>query len=380
MFVCAVGQAYRAQHERGIFRTNDGGKNWQQVLFVDENTGCSELSMDAHDPQTLYAGMWQVDIKTWDLNSGGTGSGVYVSHDGGTTWKKLTGHGLPEADHAMGKVAVAVAPSDSNRVYALIQDATPSLYRSDDAGANWRLVNQSHLPSERSPYYTRMAVSPDDPNLLYFPSVSWSVSRDGGETLAHDIVPGGGDNHDIWIDPTNPNRILDANDGGPSVSLNRAQSYEQYILPIAQVYHVFTDTRIPYNVFGNRQDGDAYMGPSNNLSFARSWQGDWRTYGGCESGFGVPDPQDPDIVWSGCYDGGLEPHGFAHRTSAHGEYLAGCDLWLGAERREVSLALDVSDRDLAVRSQQGVRGQPVRARDDERRADLDGDQSRSDDE
>jgi len=304
VFVCAVGQAYRAQHERGIFRTNDGGKNWQQVLFVDENTGCSELSMDAHDPQTLYAGMWQVDIKTWDLNSGGTGSGVYVSHDGGTTWKKLTGHGLPEADHAMGKVAVAVAPSDPNRVYALIQDATPSLYRSDDAGANWRLVNQSHLPSERSPYYTRMAVSPDDPNLLYFPSVSWSVSRDGGETLAHDIVPGGGDNHDIWIDPTNPNRILDANDGGPSVSLNRAQSYEQYILPIAQVYHVFTDTRIPYNVFGNRQDGDAYMGPSNNLSFA-ILAGDWRTYGGCESGFGVPDPQDPDIVWSGCYDGGL---------------------------------------------------------------------------
>jgi len=212
---------------------------------------------------------------------------------------------LPDADHPMGKVAVAVAPSDPNRVYALIQDTTPSLYRSDDAGVTWRLVNQSHLPSERSAYYTRMAVSPDDPNLLYFPSVSWSVSRDGGETLAHDIVPGGGDNHDIWIDPTNPNRILDANDGGPSVSLNRAQSYEQYILPIAQVYHVYTDSHIPYNVFGNRQDGDAYMGPSNNLTFAPILAGDWRSYGGCESGFGVPDPQDADIVWSGCYDGGL---------------------------------------------------------------------------
>jgi photosystem II stability/assembly factor-like uncharacterized protein len=304
-FVCAVGQAYRSQHERGVFRTSDGGKNWQQVLFVNENTGCSDLAMDAHDSQTLYSGMWQVDIKTWNLNSGGTGSGVYVSHDGGATWKKLTRHGLPEAEHPMGKVAVAVAPSDPNRVYALIQDTTPSLYRSDDAGVTWRLVNQSHLPSERSAYYTRMAVSPDDPNLLYFPSVSWSVSRDGGETLAHDIVPGGGDNHDIWIDPTNPNRILDANDGGPSVSLNRAQSYEQYILPIAQVYHVYTDSHIPYNVFGNRQDGDAYMGPSNNLTFAPILAGDWRSYGGCESGFGVPDPQDPDIVWSGCYDGGL---------------------------------------------------------------------------
>jgi len=309
-YVCAVGQAYRPQHERGIFRTNDGGKTWQQVLFVDENTGCSELSMDGHDPQTLFAGMWQLDIKTWNLNSGGKGSGVYVTHDGGATWKKLSGHGLPEADHPLGKVAVGIAPSDSSRVYALIQDSTPSLYRSNDGGATWTLVNQTHLTSERSPYYTRFAISPDNPDLLYFPSVSWSVSKDGGASLADDITRAGGDNHDVWIDPLNPNRILDANDQGVNISLNRGKTYDHITLPVAQVYHVYTDTRIPYNVFGNRQDGSSYYGPSNNLEIgffgAQIGAGDWKAYGGCESGFGIPDPQDSDIVWSGCYNGGLD--------------------------------------------------------------------------
>jgi len=309
-YVCAVGQAYRPQHERGVFRTTDGGKTWQQILFVNENTGCSELALDPHDSQTLFAGMWQVDIKTWDLDSGGLGSGVYVTHDGGATWKKLSGHGLPDADHPVGKVAVGIAPSDSNRVYALIQDSTANLYRSNDGGQNWTLVNQTHLTSERSPYYTRFGISPDDPDLLYFPSVSWSVSRDGGLTLARDITRAGGDNHDVWIDPLNPNRILDANDQGVNISLNRGKTYDHITLPIAQVYHVYTDTRIPYNVFGNRQDGLSYYGPSNNLELGffggQITAGDWKNYGGCESGFGVPDPVDPDIVWSGCYDGGLD--------------------------------------------------------------------------
>jgi len=309
-YVCAVGRAYRPQHERGVFRTTDGGKTWKQLLFVNENTGCSELALDPHDSQTLFAGMWQVDIKTWDLNSGGLGSGVYVTHDGGATWKKLSGHGLPDADHPLGKVAIGIAPSDSERVYALVQDSTPSLYRSNDGGKTWTLVNQSHLPSERSPYYTRFGISPDDPDLLYFPSVSWSVSRDGGLTLAHDITRAGGDNHDVWIDPLNANRILDANDQGVNISLNRGKTYEHVILPIAQVYHVYADTRIPYNVFGNRQDGPSYYGPSNNLEQGffggQITAGDWKSYGGCESGFGVPDPADPDIVWSGCYNGGLD--------------------------------------------------------------------------
>ena len=327
VFACALGQAYRPQKERGIYRTTDGGKTWQQVLFVNEDTGCSELSMDAHDPQTLFAGMWQVEIRTWDLQSGGPSSGVFVSHDGGDTWKKLSGNGLPEANATVGKVAVQVAPSNSERVYALMEEKTPSLYRSDDGGKSWKLVNQQHIMAERAPYYVRFAVAPDDENLLFFVSVGFSISRDGGDTV---FIPGfggggregapaavtgfgsaGGDNHDVWFDPKNPNRVMIANDAGASISLNRGLSYQRVVLPIAQVYHVFTDNRIPYFVYTNRQDGPSFRGPSNNLEGGGGFfgggisAGDWTHIGGCESGFAIPDPGDNNIVWSGCYDGEL---------------------------------------------------------------------------
>jgi photosystem II stability/assembly factor-like uncharacterized protein len=330
VFACAVGQAYRPQKERGIYRTTDGGKTWQQVLFVNEDTGCSELSMDAHDPQTLFAGMWQVEIRTWDLHSGGPGSGVYVSHDGGDTWKKLSGNGLPEANATIGKVGVAVAPSNSERVYALMEEKTPSLYRSDDGGKTWKLVNQQHVMDERAPYYTRFAVAPNDENLLFFVSVGFSISRDGGDTL---FIPGfddggggegatvpaavtgfgsaGGDNHDVWFDPENPNRVMVANDEGASLSLNRGLSYQRVVLPISQVYHVFTDNQVPYFVYTNRQDGPSFRGPSNNLEGGGGIfgggisAGDWTHIGGCESGFAIPDPAENNIVWSGCYDGEL---------------------------------------------------------------------------
>src|ERR1019366_5873916 len=162
VFACAVGQAYRANPERGVFRSKDGGKTWEQVLKVDENTGCSGLDMDEHDSQTLFAGMWQIDIKPWDEHSGGPGSGVFVTHDGGDTWTRLSGRGLPPAGANLGKIAVRVAPNNGQRVYALIQEDTARSYRSDDGGKSWRLVNESHRLSERSPYYTNFRVSPDD--------------------------------------------------------------------------------------------------------------------------------------------------------------------------------------------------------------------------
>ena len=313
VFACAIGQAYRPQHERGIFRTTDGGKTWQQVLFVNENTGCSELAMDPHDPDTLFAGMWQVAIHTWDLNSGGPGGGVYVSHDGGTTWHKVAGHGLPPEDRTVGKTAVQVAPTDSNRVYALIQEGTPRFYRSDDRGQTWKITNQSHILDERSPYYTRFAVAPDDENFIFFVAVSTVYSRDAGAHLADDIVHPAGDVHDIWYDPLNPNRVMIAHDHGISVSLNREKTFQTFSFPIAQMYHAFTDDQIPYNVYGNRQDEPTFRGPSNNLqaSFAEGpspagiTAGDWTQIGGCEPGFSIPDPVNNDIVWSGCYNGDL---------------------------------------------------------------------------
>jgi photosystem II stability/assembly factor-like uncharacterized protein len=318
VFVCAIGQAFRPQHERGVFRTLDGGKTWKQVLFVNENTGCSDLAMDPEDPNTLFAGMWQVSIHTWNLDSGGTGSGVYVTHDGGATWQKISGHGLPAADQPIGKVAVAIAPSNPNRVYALMQEKTPGLYRSDNSGKSWKLVNQSHIPDERAPYYTRFAVSPNNENLLYFVSVAYSISPDGGKTL---IVPpyrgtklgqasGGGDNHDIWIDPTNADRIMVANDEGISISNNHGRSFQRFTFPIAQVYHVAVDNAIPYHVMGNLQDDDSFRGPSRTLSGGFFGSPITPAYftatGGCEDGFAVPDPRDSNIVWAGCDNGRLD--------------------------------------------------------------------------
>ncbi|MGH9394245.1 MAG: WD40/YVTN/BNR-like repeat-containing protein, partial [Terriglobales bacterium] len=161
---------------------------------------------------------------------------MFVTHDGGDTWHKLSGHGLPAAGAALGKIAVGVAPSDPNRVYALIQQDTATLYRSDDGGANWTVVNRDHVMAERSPYYTRFAISPDDPNLLYFPSVSWSVSRDGGRSFDRAATSAGGDLHEVWVDPLNSNRVLTAQDSGGSISLNRWQTYFHVTLPIAQIY------------------------------------------------------------------------------------------------------------------------------------------------
>jgi photosystem II stability/assembly factor-like uncharacterized protein len=305
VLVCALGRAYGPAQDRGVYRTADGGKTWTRVLFVDANTGCSDLAIDPGDPNTLFAGMWQFEVKTWHLQSGGPGSGLWVSRDGGVTWKRLAGHGLPEAEHVVGKIAVAVAPSDPNTVYALIEDQDPTLYRSDDRGATWHVVSRDHSMAERAPYYVRFAVAPDDEERLYFASVRFSMSRDGGRTLARSGYQGGGDNHDIWIDPLNPDRFMVAHDGGASITLNRGRSFQRVVLPIAQMYHVYADTRVPYNVYGNRQDGTSYRMPSRGLGDGIS-EGDWRHIGGCESGFGIPDTVDNVTVWSGCYDGGLE--------------------------------------------------------------------------
>ena len=322
VYVCAIGQAFRPQRERGVFHTTDGGSTWTQVLAVNDSTGCSDLAMDPNDSKTLFAGAWQLDIHRWDLHSGGLGSGVYVTHDGGANWTRLSGHGLPAADHALGKIAVAIAPSNPNRVYALVQDApAPGLYRSNDRGETWQLVNQSHLPGERSPYYTRVAVSPDDENLLYFPSVAFTMSRDGGTTVFQaggggrgggaggapnqpTISAPGGDNHDVWIDPTNANRVLVANDAGVAISDNRAASYKHFLLPISQVYHVLADNAIPYNVMGNIQDKSSFRGPSRTGGGRGGVPlSNWQNTGGCEDAFAVPDPTNPDVVWSGCDNG-----------------------------------------------------------------------------
>ena len=308
VYVCAAGDAHRPQPERGVFKTTDGGVTWEQTLFVDENTGCSDLNFVPGNPKKLFAGMWQIDIKPWKLDSGGPGSGIYVTQDGGDSWQKLKG-GLPE--HNVGKTSVDVSRADPNRVYALIEDTDPALYRSDDGGKTWKLKNNSHHMLERPTYYTRLRTDVEDPDRVYFQSVAWSWSRDGGETVERPQPRAGGDIHDMWVDPQMPNRLMIADDGGVSISLDKARSWRRVVLPIAQLYHIDTDSRVPYYVYVNRQDGPSYMAPSNTRSggFFGSGghsEGDWQNFGGCESGHGSVDKVTNKYAWSGCYDGGLQ--------------------------------------------------------------------------
>src|ERR1700689_3830966 len=246
-FACALGRMTGPQQERGVYRTTDGGEHWDRVLFVDENTGCSGLTMDAKNPRVLFAGTWQVEMHTYGELSGGPGSGVYMSRDGGTTWKKITSAGLPKSP--LGKIDVAVAPTDSDRVYALIQTADQgSMWRSDDGGTNWRVVNWDRALIGRAGYYIHLAVSPVNENEIFVSNSSFHQSLDGGETFRP--TPWGGDNHDIWWDPTNADRLIITHDGG----------------------------------------------------FGRAAEPGWdRGMGGCESGFTYADPTDPNIVWATCY-------------------------------------------------------------------------------
>ncbi len=325
VYICALGHAYGPQSERGVFRTTDGGATWEHVLFVDEDTGCSDIAMDPSNPRVLFAGTWQLEIHTWGRTSGGPGGGLHVSRDGGDTWMKLNGPrngiGLPEKP--VGKVAVAVAPSNPNRVYAMLEtgDGIPwdgretedgQLWRSEDGGRTWSLITRNRNAMGRPHYYSRVVISPNDDDEAYFLTASFTVSTDGGRTL--DVVPRpqapGGDHHDMWIDPTAPDRMIVAHDQGLSISINRGRTWFRQRLTNAQMYHVTVDNAIPYNVLGNKQDEPTYRGPSNSRIQGQRRitgipRGMWHHVGGGESGWATPDPTDPNIVWSSASGSGM---------------------------------------------------------------------------
>jgi photosystem II stability/assembly factor-like uncharacterized protein len=296
VFACVLGRATGPQPERGVYRTTDGGQHWERVLFANENVGCSGLAMDGHNPRTLFAGMWQVELHTYGEFSGGPGSGVYVSHDGGTKWTRIEQHGLPHSP--LGKIDVAVAPSNSNRVFALIQtNDQGSLWRSDDAGEHWKAVNYQRALIGRAGYYIRIAVSPSSDNEVFVANSSFHRSLDGGENFKE--VPWGGDTHDIWIDPTNSDRFVITHDGGMSITTVHGRGFHHVTLPIGQMYHVDVDNQIPYYFYSNMQDDGNMRGPSVPMGFAETgWD---RGMGGCESGFTIPDLTDPNVVWATCY-------------------------------------------------------------------------------
>jgi photosystem II stability/assembly factor-like uncharacterized protein len=315
VYVAALGHLYGPQAEKGVYRTIDGGRNWEKVLFVNDSSGANELVMDPTNPRVLYATFWQMEIHTWGRTSGGAGSGIWKSTDGGTTWKRLTGNGLPTKP--VGKINLTVSKTNPNRIYALIEtgdgvplpDGKPTdrgrLFRSDDAGTSWKRMSSDLTMAGRTHYYNRLTVSPDNENEVYFVSADFSKTLDGGEHIVD--IPfaqwPGGDHHEIWIDPSDGNRMLVSHDGGVSMSYNRGRTWNQVQLPVAQMYHVTIDNKIPYNVYGNRQDGPSAMGPSNartggDSTFPGIPRGMWRTVGGGESGWATPDTVDGNLVWS----------------------------------------------------------------------------------
>ena len=314
VYAAAIGHGYAPQPERGVYRTMDGGATWEHVLFVDEETGASDLVMDPNNPRILFAGTWQVAIRTWTRKSGGPGSAIHVSRDGGTTWTRLEGNGLPTRE--IGKIALCMSRADSRRVYALIEtgDGVPweggdtdggELWRSDDGGHNWNLTSYDRDLAGRTAYYTRCEANPDDADEAYFLAAAYSTTLDGGVTsTAAGFLQGPvWDHHDMWIDPHDGDRQIVSGDGGLAISGNRGKTWFRVQLPVAQMYHVTVDNAVPYNVMGNRQDGPSTRGPSNSRLGGGLFQsgiprGLWHSVGGGESGFATPDPTDPDIVWS----------------------------------------------------------------------------------
>jgi len=316
VYAAALGNTYVPQKERGIYRTTDGGVTWQQVLFVNDSTGASDLIMDPHNPDVLFAGMWQIQVHTWGRISGGAGSGIWTTRDGGDHWTRLEGHGLPESP--VGKIGLCNTPASSDRIYALVEtsDGVPwrgkasegELWRSDDGGQEWKLVNHDQSIGGRQAYYTRCAVTSDDPDEAYFISADWVQTLDGGEhvkTLTDQRVPNW-DHHNMWVDPTDGDRMVAAGDGGVSISRDRGQTWFRVQLPVGQLYHVTVDNQVPYWVYTNRQDGPSMMGPSNSLlgkSYAAQGSGGiprgmWHELGGGESGFATPDTMAPGVAWS----------------------------------------------------------------------------------
>jgi photosystem II stability/assembly factor-like uncharacterized protein len=311
-FAAVLGHAFGPNPERGVYRTRDGGRTWQQVLKKDADTGASDVAMDPSNANILFAGLWQARRFPWDLQSGGPGSGLYVSRDGGDTWRQLTGHGLP--DGIWGKVGVAVAPSDDRRIYALVENEKGGLFRSDDGGESWELASGSHALRQRAWYYSTLTVNPTNANEVWFPQVPMLKTIDGGKTIEYVRGLPHGDNHDLWIDPQDPRRMIAANDGGVHITRNGGGSWYSPPLPISQFYHVSADSRRPYWVAGAMQDLGTAQGPSNSLARNIALS-DWHDVGGGEAGWVVSEPDDPNIVYAGEYLGIITRYDYRTRES-----------------------------------------------------------------
>jgi photosystem II stability/assembly factor-like uncharacterized protein len=329
VWVAALGHAWGPNPERGIFKSEDGGRSWRKVLFVDDGTGASALAIDPSNPRVLYAGFWQVVRKPWTFESGGPGSGLWKSTDGGETWKRLAG-GLPEG--IVGKIGVAVSPARPDRVYAIVEAEKGGLYRSDDAGDKWTRVNDENKIRQRAWYYSHVVADPESPDTVYVLNVRFLKSVDGGKTFGPVRTPHG-DNHALWIDPVDPARMIEGNDGGATVTLDGGRTWSSLLnQATAQFYRVATDGRVPYRVYGAQQDNTTVSIPSRTRGFGIGIT-DWHDVGGCESGWIAPDPVNRDVVYAGCYGGSITRHD--EKTGEQREVVAWPQLAVGQAAKDL---------------------------------------------
>ena len=308
LFAAALGHPFGPNSERGIFRSTDGGKTWAKVLYVDDKTGGVDVAFQPGNPRVMYAGMWQAYRKPWIMESGGPGSGFYKSVDGGSTWTRLTGNGLPEG--ILGRVNVAPTV-DPNRIYAMIEAKKGGLYRTDDGGKTWKLINDKNQYRQRAWYFNTVFADPKKPDTVYVLNTALYRSTDAGKTFKNLHTPHG-DDHELWIDPTDPKRMINGNDGGATITVNGGETWSSEMnQPTAQFYHIATDNQFPYRLYGDQQDNSSVSIASAGRDGGVGIE-DYYEVGGGESRYIVPDPADPNIVYAGGYD--AEITRYDHRT------------------------------------------------------------------
>ena len=310
VWAAVMGHLFGPNEMRGVYKTTDGGRTWKRTLFVNNQTGAAELSMEFGNPEVMYAGTWRVIRTPYSLESGGEGSGLWKSTDGGESWTNISNKkGLPKG--TWGIVGVAVAPSNPEKVYAIIENANGGMFVSNDAGETWTLTSSDNNIRQRAWYYTKVFVDPKNENVVYAPNVGFMRSRDGGRTFQAIRTPHG-DHHDLWIDPEDANRMVVADDGGAQVSFDGGENWSTYMnQPTVQIYRVSTDNSFPYRILGAQQDNSTIRIKSRTTGAAIT-ERDWESTAGSESGYVVADPLNPDIVYGGNYGGYLSR--LDHRT------------------------------------------------------------------
>lgn len=302
-WVAVMGHSFGTEgnEERGVFKTTDGGESWEQILFHNEFTGAVDIEVDPNNPNILYASMWEAYRNPWEMSSGGEGSGLYKSTDGGESWENISERpGMPKG--ILGKIGVAISPVNPDRVWAIIESDNGGVFRSDDSGKTWQLVNDDRELRQRAWYYKHITAGTDNENEVYVLNVGFYKSTDGGESFDQYSTPHG-DHHDLWIDPNDGDRMIVADDGGGQVSHNGGQSWSSYHkYATAQFYQVITDDEFPYRIYGAQQDNST-VGIKSRTAGNGITERDWAPVAGGESGYIAPDPENPDVTYGGSYGG-----------------------------------------------------------------------------